>query len=129
MTIRNEAVYGCDIDGTLISLRRFEVGTPGTIAIMNRYVNEFRHVKVHKAHVELIEEMMGRGRFIVFWSGSGVLWVDEVLKQLGIRLIEGHYLTMTKPVGCVDDVAADKWLGNRIFIPAPEIETHPEKTE
>lgn len=118
--LENESIYGCDVDGTLISLRRFERNTPGTIEIINPYLNESRFVKVHKAHVELVQEMLGRGRVILVWSGSGVQWVKAVLNALNI--VHDNILPMTKPQGYIDDLPCDRWLNNRIFIPYPELE-------
>jgi len=107
-------IFACDVDGTLVSLKKFDEHTEGTIPILNPYVNQVRHVKVHDIHVDLIKEMLGRGRFIIVWSGSGVKWAREVLKATGID--HRNILVMTKPIGYLDDLECNEWLKNRIFL-------------
>lgn len=126
-TIDIESIYGCDVDGTLISLRRYKEGTPGTIMIMNPYLNEPRYVKVHEAHVELVREMLGRGRVVLVWSGSGVKWVRAVLDALNLN--HKNLFSLTKPVGYIDDLPCERWLNNRIFIPYPELENEELENE
>jgi hypothetical protein len=112
--ISNEFIIGCDVDGTLISLKKYKKGTPGTIAIRNPYVDETRYVKVHNIHLDLLREMLGRDRFVIVWSGSGVQWAKAVLKALKIK--HKNILCMTKPVTYVDDLDSHHWIGSRIFL-------------
>jgi hypothetical protein len=59
-TITNEHIVAFDVDGTLVSLKRYRpenIQRAGLVEIINPYVNEPRFVKVHTAHVQLLNEM------------------------------------------------------------------------
>lgn len=114
--ILNEHIVMVDVDETLIldrdpitdkeSLNEFVVNNP--------YDLENKKRIPHFRHIELIKQMKGRGRYIGVWSGGGVLWAKEVVKALGLESYVD--IVMTKPLGYVDDLQADRWLNNHIYL-------------
>ncbi len=111
--IENEQVYPFDVDKTLVSVRRTSP-LPGDIKLINPYTSQTVYVRPHEGHIDLLKEMHGRGRFIVLWSASGAKWALAVRDALGL----GPYvhITMTKPIGYIDDMPAQNWMGTRIYL-------------
>jgi hypothetical protein len=113
-SIKNEMVCTFDVDETLV----LERPKPGcNVEILNPYtdVNEYR--LVHEKHVKLLKHMYGRGRFIIVWSGNGAEWAEAVVDALDIR--KHVHLVMTKPICFVDDMPAEQWMNNRVYL-SPE---------
>lgn len=119
IVIDNEQIFGFDIDLTLISARR-KLALRGDIAVENPYTGDIVYFKPHYAHMDLLKEMSGRGRFIIVWTQSGRKWAEVIVKALELEPFID--IIMTKPLGIIDDLPAEHWLNNRIFLQEGERE-------
>lgn len=117
---RNEVVFAVDVDGTLVSLKKYSAYDKNVLAVHNPYVNEDRYLRVHKSHVQIVKEMLGRGRLVLVWSASGFGWAEATVKALGLN--HKNLVVMTKPIGHMDDLDCTHWMGNRLFIKDEELE-------
>lgn len=115
--VENEQVYPFDVDQTLVSERRSEP-LEGDLGILNPYTGDMVYVKPHVGHVDLLKEMHGRGRYIIMWSAAGAQWAKAVRDALGLKPFVS--LTMTKPLGYIDDKPVETWLTNWIFLEPEE---------
>lgn len=107
-----ESVFAFDVDDTLVM---WSAKMPEKIVcITNPYSGEDAYLMPNKMHINLLKEMHGRGRYILVWSQRGVKWAQAVVTALGLTGYVHTY--MTKPMGYVDDLPAEKWLGNRIYL-------------
>jgi predicted phosphatase len=116
IVIDNEAVSMFDVDETLVLT---DLGDPfefRTIKIINPYDSSTQVRRVHKAHVQLLKQMHGRGRMVGVWSGGGVQWVRAVVQALGLEKYVD--VIMTKPIVFVDDMPVETWMNNRVYIKA-----------
>ena len=115
LEIKNEMICPFDVDETLVLERPVHSCSH---TIVNPYTGETEHRLVHEGHIKLMRHMHGRGRFIVVWSGNGVLWAKAVVEALGIQ--DYVHLVMTKPIAYVDDLPSNSWLNNQIYFKPKE---------
>lgn len=111
----NEQIYAFDIDDTLV-LYGADNWKPahGLVEFVDPYTDATVYLRPHVRHMELLVQMKKRGRHILVWSAGGASWAHSVIKRLGL---EAYVDTiMTKPIGYVDDMPANKWMNNRIYI-------------
>jgi len=125
LKIDNEQIYAFDIDDTLV-MWEGNIHQPDEhgrkLAIVDPYDKTTVFLKPHQQHIKLVKQMHGRGRFVMVWSAGGVQWAEAVVKALNLEPYVG--LIITKPVGYVDDLPANKFLQNHIYLPEkPEVET------
>lgn len=113
IVIENEQVFGFDIDLTMISKRR-KLPEHGDIYVENPYTKETVYFKPHYAHMDLLKEMHGRGRYIIIWTASGTQWAKAIVEAL--ELTQFVHIIMTKPIGYIDDLPVEQWLNNRIYL-------------
>jgi len=121
LKIENEQIYAFDIDDTLVMWDgNFQQPDRDgrTIAITDPYDGATVHLKPHLQHIKLLKQMRGRGRFVMVWSAGGVLWAEAVIKALNLEGYVG--LITTKPIGYVDDLPANEFLKNHIYLPFKE---------
>ncbi len=115
--IENEQVYCFDVDDTLVyrdDLELTAVDDGERLAVRDPYSGVTVFLRPHKRHVNLLAQMHGRGRFIIVWSQSGVLWAKAVVEALALEAYV--HMVVTKPHGIVDDLPPQVWLSNRIYI-------------
>jgi hypothetical protein len=121
LKIENEQIYMYDVDDTLVMwTNHFTQPGEGRVRIVDPYDQAPVYLKPHERHVKLLKQMHGRGRYIVVWSQSGVQWAHAVVEALGLS--DFVHLVMTKPTGYVDDLPADQWMRDRIYLPTEETE-------
>ena len=112
--IDNEQVYMFDVDDTLVRWpSNFMLPDDGRVRIVDPNDGEVVYLYPIKRHIKLLTAMKGRGRLIVVWSGNGAAWAEAVIKALGLELSVD--LIMTKPLGYVDDLSCESWMGPRIY--------------
>lgn len=119
MTIPNDKIVFCDIDDTLI---KESVNPHEPEVILNFYGKEVVR-DVIWSHYEFVRSLFERGYFIIFQSGNGYQWAEEVvnkLKLVGDNQI-GQYLIMTKATKYIDDKHDIVHVfGNRVFLEEQE---------
>lgn len=71
--------------------------------------------------INLLKAEKASGSTIVVWSAGGWQWAAEVVRGLGLE--SQVDLIMSKPIGYVDDLASDKWMGK--FIKVKRGKIHP----
>jgi predicted phosphatase len=110
--IKSENIKPFDVDGTLIcdpkdsQMRAFipDPIEPGRTI----------HVGINQSMVRLLKEEKSRGAYIILWSRGGYQWAATVARFLELdRHID---LVISKPLAYFDDVPAEEWLQNRVFI-------------
>lgn len=116
--ISKDVTFPFDVDKTLVFWKP-EGQDPHPTDIKVDYYGEEISVIPHMEHVQLLRAAIARGRNAVVWSGNGWLWAKNVIEAL-VRA--GHLpntdgiAIMTKPVGYVDDMPCETWMGNRVYI-------------
>lgn len=116
LKIDNEQIYTFDVDDTLVMWGAdFHLPGEGKIKFFDPYDGNFVYLKPHHQHIKLLQQMNGRGRYVVVWSAGGVKWAESVVRQLGL---EAHvHMVTTKPIGYIDDLPAEKFMKNHIYLP------------
>ncbi|CAB4200424.1 hypothetical protein UFOVP1351_41 [uncultured Caudovirales phage] len=115
--IENEQVYCFDVDDTLVYRDDLELQAHDDInrvAVRDPYSGVTFFLRPHKRHISLLYQMFGRGRYVIVWSQSGVLWAKAVVEALALEAYV--HMVITKPHGIVDDLPPQVWLSNRIYI-------------
>ena len=108
--INNEHIVAFDIDETLF----MHNNNDWNLGIVNPYSESLIDGYLNEKHVELLKQYKGRGLFVVVWSKAGVKWAEAVIKEF--KLEPYVDLVMTKFDRYVDDLEADKVLGERVYI-------------
>lgn len=109
--INAEHLVMFDVDETLVSHTDEE---DYNFLVVNPYSNSSVKLKEIFKHTELLKQYKGRGMFVVVWSKAGCLWADIVIKHL---MLEDYVdLILTKPDRYVDDLEADRILGERVYL-------------
>lgn len=113
--INNEHIVAFDVDETLFMHSRHGGGNEEyNRVVKNPYSNSYISGKQNNKHIELMKQYKARGLFIIVWSKAGVLWAEAVVKHLKL---EGYVdLVVTKFDRYVDDLEADKILGERVYL-------------
>lgn len=123
LTIHNEQVYCFDVDDTLVMWDdQYADRALGRVRIVDPYDGATVYLKPHARHIKLLKQMHGRGRQIIVWSQGGAAWARAVIEALGLS--EYVHICMTKPAGYVDDLPAQAWLPNRIYLSHQEEPKH-----
>ncbi len=111
---KNELPISFDIDGTLVL--RSTKDNPDSIQFTHSEdPNQIKWLLPHEPHIAFLKRCYHRGYQITLWSANGFAWAEHVAITLGLE----KYITKveTKPITYVDDLPADEWIGNRIYIP------------
>ncbi len=118
IVIEKDTTICFDIDGTLCFWKP-ENAEREEFDIELDYYGEKVYVHPHLEHIRLLRSSLSRGRNVLLWSGNGWRWTKTVVDYL---VAAGHLpntegiVIMSKPVAYVDDLEAEKWIGNRIYI-------------
>ena len=121
--IRQDNTFGFDVDETLImhcDPNLIPTKRPKDAIEFNFY-GQKKWAVPHYGHIELLIASVARGRHTVVWTGNGFAWAEEVLTKLGLDHLS--VTVMSKPIGVVDDMPVETWIGSRFYIP------HKEKLE
>jgi hypothetical protein len=116
--IKKDITVPIDVDKTLV----FWTPEGQKRHVLSRkvdYYGEDVYVIPHKEHCQLVRAMLARGRNVIVWSGNGHSWAENVINMLhaiGELPNIDDIIVMSKPVGYVDDMPCDTWMGNRIYI-------------
>lgn len=110
--VNNEHIVAFDVDETLfmhgMDYPSYKSG------LLNPYSGNYSPGMGNSKHIELMKQYKARGLFIIVWSKAGVLWAEAVVKHLKL---EGYVdLVVTKFDRYVDDLEADKILGERVYL-------------
>lgn len=111
--IKSEQLIPVDIDNTLIFWRKAKRGEK-TLRYTCPYTKEQFQVVLHQPNIAIVKERLARGATILFWSASGYQKAAAVVKALGI--VGPGVLVASKPVGYLDDIACEEWMGKRIYL-------------
>lgn len=103
----------CDVDDTLVLWDKPQDGQE-TITIIDPYDGHPVTLVVHKPHVKLVKDRYARGCSVTVWSQSGPQWAKAVVDALGLQEHVTH--VRAKPFAIVDDLPAEAWLNNRIYL-------------
>jgi hypothetical protein len=118
IVINKDVTIPFDVDATLIYWKP-EGAKRDSQDVELDYYGEKVYVHPHLEHIRLLRASLARGRNVIVWSGNGYLWAKTVIDYL---LNAGHLpssdgmIIMSKPVGYVDDLDCQHWMGNRIYI-------------
>lgn len=118
MQVFNKEVLAFDIDETLINWRP-EKDEHHEYAYVLDYYGEQVSVMFHHEHIRLLQATLARGRMAILWSGNGFQWAEQVLKkivEIGLLQSTEGIIVMNKPIAYVDDVKAEGWMGQHIYI-------------
>lgn len=107
--IENEHPVAYDIDQTL-----FMHSDNGIDSIINPYSGSVIKGYLNLNHAELLKQHHGRGKFVIVWSKAGVKWAEAVLNHFGLNQYVD--LVITKLDQYVDDLPADKILGEHVYL-------------
>lgn len=113
--VNNERVICFDIDKTLVTFSNGE-DVANDIPLMDPYLGRIVYRMKHKPHVRLLINYAQRGAYVIVWSKNGYQWAEAVIKKLGLEKYVD--LVATKPFAYCDDEPAEKWMGERVYIPA-----------
>jgi hypothetical protein len=114
--INKENAIFFDVDDTLVlwDAQYTEPDPTRLVEIVDPYDNKTVFLAPHHPHIKLLKNHHTRGTYIVVWSQGGFAWAEAVVKALGL---EDHVdLIMSKPRAYVDDLPADAWMKERIYI-------------
>lgn len=109
----NEQVVGCDVDDTLVLWRKPQDGEE-TIDITDPYDGQTKTLVIHKPHIKLLRDRKARGCAIIVWSQSGPQWARAVVNALGLDEVKPFIFA--KPFMIIDDLPAEAWLSNRVYL-------------
>lgn len=109
----NEHVVYFDVDETLV---RWNVTQSNElVAFKDPHDDENTYqLKPHKRHIKLLKDFHARGYVVVVWSAGGSKWANEVVRTLGIEQYVN--LVISKPSKYVDDLKAQDFMGNHIYL-------------
>jgi len=113
--IPNENIVFCDIDDTLIK----EAANPLDPEVVLDFYGKEVVRDVIWSHYEFVRSLFKRGYFVIFQSGNGYEWANEVINKLALvsDAQVGQYLVMTKATKYIDDKEDIVHVfGNRIFL-------------
>jgi len=111
--IESDIVTPFDVDRTLVFW--VPVGQePPPNAVEADYYGMRKFLVPHNENIELLRATMHR-RHTIVWSGNGFQWVKNVLMALGFKETDPIQV-MSKPAGYVDDLPANEWMGQRIWL-------------
>lgn len=115
--IKNENPVPIDVDDTLILHSPPEGHEDDYVLVEDPYSEEEVKVKVwpHRPHIQILKDKKARRSFIMVWSQSGVLWAEAVIKALELEKYVDLVLGKSKEY--MDDLPANEWMGNRIYLP------------
>lgn len=112
---KDERVLVCDVDDTLVMWgENAYQPTDGTIEFKDPYNGDSLFLKPHKRHIKLLEHFHSRGYYVIVWSAGGGKWAKSVVNTLEINHIVDDI--MGKPLKYIDDLPAQEWMGNRIYV-------------
>lgn len=116
--VRRDQVIMVDVDDTLIRRGNYkELHVDGCVfyQIPHPLRNGQTVERIPlRSNIQLIKDMHARGRYIIVWSAGGWQWAEAVVKSLGL---EPHvHLILEKPIAYVDDLEANEFMGQRIFL-------------
>lgn len=109
--LENEQVIGFDCDDTLI-LHQPADKSDVIVDITDPYDQTVSRYVVHMPHYKLLKDRIARGCAIIVWSQSGPMWAKAVCEALKIE----PTIVMGKPFMIVDDLPAEAWLNNRVYL-------------
>lgn len=115
--ISSNAVY-FDVDDTLIKYNTKP--TDDLITIEYPFVVDSRtyltsiQVAEHKKHTALLKSLKEDGKLIIVWSAASAQWAKKVCDLLGLDQYVDMYLD--KPEYYVDDLNANEWAKNRVWL-------------
>lgn len=114
--VKSEQVIPVDIDGTLIlwGITGSEVAGD-CLDYTCPYDQKLKRVKLHRPNMSIFKERLSRGAFFLVWSASGNAKAEAVMQALGYL---GHpqVLVLSKPIGYMDDIPCEEWMGPRIWL-------------
>lgn len=119
--IKNDKIIFFDCDDTLVKWPEnwnmnasFSQPSEGSVEFHDPYDWSSNHLIPFEKHISLLKKHKGRGYCVIVWSAGGVMWAASVIKTLGLEQYVDFI--MTKPLKFVDDLPADKILGERIYL-------------
>ncbi len=117
LVIDKENTIFFDVDDTLVlwDVVRADTDLDKLVQILDPYDGTMTFLRPHLPHITLLKNHFARGSHIVVWSQGGYQWVEAVVKALGLE--QYVHQCMTKPRAYVDDLPADAWMKERIYIP------------
>ncbi len=105
-----------DCDDTLVMWEEnFYLPSPDKIEIVDPYDNTTVFLTPHIRHIKLLKDYRERGYEVNVWSAGGYKWAESVVRAL--QLEDYVHYCGSKPLKYVDDLSADKILGERVYIP------------
>lgn len=117
ITIKNERIIFCDIDGTLIMHDKPLNALTTDIVLINDTVTDGPiHVWRNNPMIRLVQEEAARGAYIIAWSRGGFKWATDVLMALGLSSKVDQVIT--KPFAYFDDCEIQTWMKDRVYIEA-----------
>lgn len=102
----NENILCVDVDDTLVMWFWSKEREDEVMEFNNHDICLERLVPNH-ANIKLLKEFKRRGWVVIVWSQNGPLWVQEVVKKLGLESWVDR--AMIKPKWIIDDLAPTAW--------------------
>jgi len=113
IVVENEAVWGVDIDDTLLL---WDVPKEGPMVTFTEpHTKDSITVPINENNIRLLKEKKARGAYIILWSQGGWEYAKTVADALGLH--DYIDLIMTKPIGIIDDLEAHAWMPKAVNIP------------
>lgn len=104
--------FPVDVDNTLVVW-----DTPThlrTVKFKCPYTGDNLSCEPHLPHIRLLKEKFARGYLVIVWSQSGQAHAQTVVKALGLTKYVN--LILDKPYCYLDDVPAEQWMGERLWL-------------
>lgn len=135
IVIESDKIIMFDVDDTLVEwIHDSRMNWPDIQARLVEFNTPFSKIsgRDHKYallpiedSIELLINESKRGMFIVVWSAGGYEWAKEVVR--GLELEPYVDLIMSKPLGYIDDLACNEWMGQRIRVRKGKISDYQKK--
>lgn len=117
LVIRDNNIIPCDVDGTLVREIDCSDAAKGLPSVSIKHPlrgNEVVQRTVMVRNVQLVKDLSTRGRFVHVWSAAGNEWAEAVVRALELQNFVG--LVTDKPLGYIDDLECQEFMGHRIFL-------------
>lgn len=110
--VEQDQIYVSDVDDTLVMWSRAE--DKAEIVIPDPFSSLHYVLTPNVPMIEMLKTKHARGCYTIVWSQSGEAWAHAVVKALGIE--QFVHQTMGKPTSYGDDLPAEAWMTNRVYL-------------
>jgi hypothetical protein len=103
-----------DVDDTLVMWGTNAEDSGNSVEVRDPFGEGIFMLQRNIPMIEMLKTKFHRGCHVVVWSQSGEDWAHAVVQALGLN--DYVHMTMAKPSCYGDDLPAEAWMTNRVYL-------------